>query len=168
MNSIIPIRIISFIVLVLAQVLVFNHINFLGYVNPMIYLLFIIEAPFHQNKIPTLLSAFAIGLAVDLLSDTGGIHAASSVFAAYVRPLALNVAFGKNFETQTLHLSQYPIGKVFTYVAILVVLHHTLFYFLEIFNFNHFFNTFAKIGITSVFTILLCMVLIFVFSSKKK
>jgi len=35
-------NIIRFILLVLTQVLLLNHINFLGYVNPYIYILFII------------------------------------------------------------------------------------------------------------------------------
>lgn len=156
-----------FIVLILIQVLIFSHINFLGFVNPMVYLLFIIKAPISQKKIPLLFSSFLLGLVIDIMLDTGGLHAASSVFVAYLRPKILNISFGKKNENQYFNLLEYPTSKVLSYVSILVVLHHSLFYFLEIFNFNHILATFAKIIVASFFTILICMVAVYTFSSKK-
>ncbi|MFK8294564.1 rod shape-determining protein MreD [Capnocytophaga canimorsus] len=158
---------ISFVVLVFIQALIFNHIDFLGYINPMIYLLFIIQAPYKPNRTPFLLASFLMGLSIDIFSDTGGIHAASSVFVAYIRTFALTVAFGKNFEYQPLKLSNHPFGKVFTYVSILIITHHTLFYFLEIFNFNHLLTTFVKAVLASIISIIVCLSALYLFSSKK-
>ena len=72
-----------FIALVLLQVLIFNHIEYWGYVNPMIYIVFLLVAPYRENQVPNLLAAFAIGLCIDIFSNTGGLHAASSVLIAY-------------------------------------------------------------------------------------
>lgn len=157
-----------FIVLVLLQVLVFSNIGYLGYANPMIYLLFVIIYPYRESKIPFLFAAFLIGLYIDIFSNTGGIHAASTVFVAYVRARILKFVFGNNFDFQEIKLLQYPPAKVFSYTTIIVVLHHTLFYFLEIFNFNHLFTTFVKIGIASVFTVIVCLLFIYIFRSQKK
>ena len=38
-------NIIRFVVLVLVQVLVLNHVQFLGFVNPYVYVLFILSLP---------------------------------------------------------------------------------------------------------------------------
>lgn len=157
-----------FIALVLLQVLVFNNIQYLGYVNPMVYLLFLVLYPYSENKIPFLFATFLLGLTIDIFSNTGGIHAASAVFIAYIRSEILKIVFGQKLDFQELKLMHYPFAKVFSYTTIMVVLHHTLFYFLEVFNFNHLITTFIKIGMASASTIAVCLLLIYIFSSQKK
>lgn len=157
-----------FIALVLLQVLVFNNIQYLGYVNPMVYLLFLVLYPYSENKIPFLFAAFLLGLTIDIFSNTGGIHAASAVFIAYIRSEILKIVFGQKLDFQELKLMHYPFAKVFSYTTIMVVLHHALFYFLEVFNFNHLITTFIKIGMASASTIAVCLLFIYIFSSQKK
>lgn len=157
-----------FIGLVLLQVLVFNNIKYLGYVNPMVYLIFLILYPHNENKIPFLFGAFLLGLTVDIFSNTGGIHAASAVFIAYVRTQILKIIFGQKLDFQEIKLMHFPFAKVFSYTTTIVLLHHTLFYFLEVFNFNHLLTTFVKIGMASASTIAVCLLFIYIFSSQKK
>ena len=157
-----------FVILVFLQVTVFNNIGYLGYINPMVYLLFVVLYPYRENRISFLFAAFLIGLSVDIFSNTGGIHAASTVFVAYIRVVVLKIVFGQNFDFQELKMSQYPFSKVFSYTTIVVLLHHILFYFLEVFNFNHLFTTIVKIATTSVSTVVFCLLSIYVFSSQKK
>ena len=141
-----------FIALVLLQVLIFNHIEYWGYVNPMIYIVFLLVAPYR----------------IDIFSNTGGLHAASSVLIAYCRQSILLIVFGRNFEYQEMDLASYPFTKIFSYTTLMVVVHHTLFYFLEIFNFNHLLLTFTKIIGASIFTIIVCLLTIYLFSKNKK
>ncbi len=157
-----------FIRLVLLQVLVFNNIRYLGYINPMVYLLFLILYPYGENKIPLLFAAFLLGLTIDIFSNTGGIHAASAVFVAYTRTRILKTVFGQKLDFQELKLMQYPFAKIFSYTTIIVVLHHTLFYFLEVFNFSHLLSTIIKIGLASASTIAVCLLFIYIFSPQKK
>lgn len=157
-----------FIAVLLLQLFVFNNISYLGYVNPMVYLLFVILTPYRENKIPFLFSSFLLGLLVDIFSNTGGIHAASTVFVAYLRAPILTFVFGKNFDFQEIKIKEHAFSKVFMYVTMLTLLHHTLFYFFEIFNFNHLISTLAKISLASVFTILVCLLFIYLFSRNKK
>src|SRR4030042_1448311 len=51
-----------FILLILAQVLVFNNIEFSGFMNPYIYVLFVLLLPFNTPKLVQLLSSFALVL----------------------------------------------------------------------------------------------------------
>ena len=154
--------------LVLLQVLIFNNVEYWGYVNPMVYIVFILLLPYRENRTPSLVAAFLIGLCIDIFSNTGGLHAASSVLIAYLRNPILLTVFGKNFEYQELDLLAYPFSKIFSYTTLMVVVHHTLFYFLEVFNFNHLFLTLAKIVGASIFTIIVCLLFIYLFSKNKK
>ena len=93
MNNVIITHIVRFIALVLIQALVLNHINFLGYINPYIYILFIILFPIKNNRILFIFLAFLLGLSIDLFLDSGGVHAAASVTISYIRPVILKFSF---------------------------------------------------------------------------
>ena len=79
MNNLIFKNITRFILLVLVQVIVLNKINFLGYINPYIYILFIILFPIKNNRVLFIFLGFLLGLTVDLFLDSGGVHAAACV-----------------------------------------------------------------------------------------
>ena len=102
MNSININTIIRFVILILAQALVFNHINFLGSTNPYPYILFILLFPVKNDRMLFVFVSFMIGLFIDLFSDSGGIHAAASVFVAFIRPTILRFSYGALYETQNL------------------------------------------------------------------
>ena len=44
------IHLLRFVLLVLVQVLVFNQLNFLGFINPMVYILFLFWYPIKENR----------------------------------------------------------------------------------------------------------------------
>jgi len=52
------IHIVRFVVLILLQVLLLNDINFLGYINPYLYILFIILLPAGINQTRLLFFSF--------------------------------------------------------------------------------------------------------------
>lgn len=167
MNNLFVKNFVRFVTLALLQILIFSNIGYLGYVNPMIYILFIMVYPYDENKISLLFSAFLLGLSIDIFSNTGGLHAASSVFIAYIRSFILLFVFGKNFDFQDIRLLQHPTAKVITYISIITVIHHILFFFFEVFNFNHLISTLIKISVSSIFTIIVCLLFVFIFGSKK-
>ena len=94
MNNLVFINISRFVGLVLLQVIVCNNINFLGYINPNIYVLFILLYPVANNRLLFIFLSFLLGLSVDMFLDSGGTHAAASVTIAYIRPLFLKFSFG--------------------------------------------------------------------------
>ncbi|MCB0436914.1 MAG: rod shape-determining protein MreD, partial [Mangrovimonas sp.] len=61
MNSSIALHISRFVLLVLLQVLILNHINFLGYINPYAYILFILLFPISNNRQLFILLSFVLG-----------------------------------------------------------------------------------------------------------
>ncbi|MFH1005857.1 MAG: rod shape-determining protein MreD [Bacteroidota bacterium] len=96
-------NIIRFFFLVLFQVLILNNIGLLGYVNPFLYVLFILMLPFTTPNWLILVLAFVLGISIDMFSDTGGIHAAASVMMAYMRPFILKLISPRDGYDMSLH-----------------------------------------------------------------
>ncbi|WMI64055.1 rod shape-determining protein MreD [Aestuariibaculum sp. YM273] len=167
MNNAAYSNIARFVILVLVQVLICNHINFLGYINPYPYILFILLFPVKNNRMLIIFLSFLIGLTVDLFQDSGGIHAAASVFIAYARPLILKFSFGMMYEHQTIKFDNVEFGSKFTYISILTLVHHFVLFSLEIFNASKIILVLQKTLFSSIFTILLCILATIIFSRKK-
>jgi rod shape-determining protein MreD len=74
-----------FIVLILLQVLLFNNIQFSGYVNPYVYIMFILLLPVEMPSWLLLMLSFFTGLIVDLFCGTPGMHSSATVLAGFVR-----------------------------------------------------------------------------------
>ena len=78
MNSAVLFNIARFILLLAAQILIFNNMDFLGYINPYPYILFIILYPVNGNKTGLLIASFFLGLILDMFCNSGGVHAAGA------------------------------------------------------------------------------------------
>ncbi|WP_062056696.1 hypothetical protein [Aquimarina longa] len=156
-------HIIRFIVLVLIQVLILNHINFLGSLNPYIYIIFILLAPININKGLFLIISFLLGLIIDIFGDSGGIHAAACTIIAFFRPIALRSVFGLSYEFQTVKLSNVRFGERFAYVILMVLTHHLVLFSLEFFNFSHTLLIIKKTLFSSAFTIMITMLVLVLF-----
>jgi len=168
MNNIVALNITRFIALVLIQVLVLNNINFLGYINPYIYILFIILYPIKNNRLLFIFLSFLLGLAVDLFLDSGGVHAAACVSIAYARPVILKFVFGAVYDHQTIKFTATEFGQRITYFSIITVIHHLILFSLEIFNSSKIILILQKSLFSSIFTILLCILITILFSRKNK
>lgn len=163
-------HIMRFLILILLQVMVLNHIQFSGYINPYIYILFVLMLPVETPKWLLLVIAFATGLTIDMFSSSGGIHAAASVVVAFARPGVLRlIAPRDGYESET-RLTPGAMGfKWFiTYVSILVTLHHITYFYVEVFRFSEFFVTLWKAILNSAFTIALIIIGLYLFGRSSK
>lgn len=161
------INIVRFLLLVFFQVLVFNHLNFFGYINPMVYILFIYWYPIKENRTLLLLLSFFLGLTIDLFSDTMAIHTASVITIAFLRPSIMRFCFGVNYEFQSFKLSNSTKAQQITFIALLILIHHIVFFSLEIFSFSNVLIILKKVGSTSLVTLLVCLLISSLFSTKK-
>ena len=161
-------NIISFISLVVAQVLIFNNINFAGTINPYPYILFVLLYPANNNRTLFIFLSFLLGLVVDIFSDSGGVHAAACLTIAYIRPAILKFAFGMIYEHQTIRFNNTEIGNRIIYFTILILTHHFLMFLLEIFNISRILMVFQKTLFSSIFTLILCILISTLFSKKQR
>ena len=167
MNNSITGHIIRFIVLVLVQVLVLKDINFLGYINPYLYILFIILYPIKNNRSLFIFLSFLLGLTIDMFLDSGGVHAAASVTIAFIRPVALKFSFGAMYDHQTIKFATAEFISNLTYITILTVIHHIILFSLEVFNISEIILILKKAIFSSIFTIILCILTSIIFSKRK-
>lgn len=168
MGSNIFLNIIRFLGLLAVQLLVFNNINLFGYINPYPYVLFLLAYPFTANRSLFIFIAFITGITMDMFGDSGGIHAAACLFLAYLRPYALQFAFGVSYEYNALKLSKVSFYERFIFISVLVLLHHIVLFSLEVFNIQNILYTLNKTLATSIFTIILCIVFNILFSGRNE
>lgn len=157
-----------FILLLAAQILVCNTINFWGYINPYPYILFIILFPVNGNKTALLVSSFALGILMDMFCNSGGVHAASCLVLAYYRPYIFKFSFGLSYEYQTVRLNDVITPERFSFILVAVVLHHFTLFLLEVFRLTFLWEIFLKTIGSTIFTILICLLIIYIIKPKKR
>jgi len=160
---------IRFLFLVFFQVLILNNIQLSGYLNPFLYVLFILMLPFETPNWLVLILAFLLGISIDMFSNTGGLHAASSVLMAFLRqPILKLIAPRDGYDVvQRPTIQQFGFGWFFSYTGILVLLHHCFLFYMEAFHFTEFFSTFFRVILSSLFTLSLVFISQFFFSNPK-
>lgn len=162
------INILRFVLLILVQVLVFNNLNFFGYINPMVYILFLYWYPVKEKRSLFILLSFLLGLMIDWFSDTMAIHAAATVTIAYLRPMLMRFCFGVNYEFQNFKLTNSTKAQQITFLALLIIVHHLIFFTLEIFSLENTLLILKKVVTISLATLILCLLLSSLFSVSKE
>src|SRR5690242_16797386 len=130
-----------FVFLVLLQVLLLNHIQWSGYINPYAYVIFILLLPVETPRWLLMLAAFVLGITIDMFGNTGGMHAAASVLLAFARPRILKLIAPRDGYESEIRLTPYVMGfKWFiTYITMSVLIHHFAYFYIEAFRFSEFF-----------------------------
>ena len=168
MNNELFMNIFRFILLLLVQIIIFNNMNFLGYVSPFPYILFIILYPVNGNKYGLLLASFLLGITLDIFSNSGGIHAAASIVLAYYRPYIFKFSFGVSYEYQTVKLNDVLTPERFSFILISVLIHHIILFILETFQISFFWDTLVRIILSTVFTIIICIIIIYLIKPNRR
>lgn len=159
-----------FIFLVFFQVMILNHINLSGFINPYFYVYFILLLPFITPKWLLLVSAFLMGITIDFFSNTMGINAASSVLMAFARPFVIKaISTGTEYEIGERPSLRNQDMKWFAYYCLtLIFIHHFVLFYLEIFRFREFLTTFLKVILSTAFTFVLVMISEYLFYRRQK
>ncbi|NCF42575.1 MAG: rod shape-determining protein MreD [Bacteroidetes bacterium] len=168
MNSLLFSNIIRFIALVLLQVLICNQMNFLGSINPYIYILFILIYPVKNNRLSFIFISFVLGIVIDIFMDTGGAHAAASVTIAYMRPVFLKFSFGAAYEYQAIKFNDADLLPRVIYFTLLILIHHFILFILIIFDNSKAGMVVSNALSTGLFTLFLALTLTTLFSRKEK
>ena len=159
-----------FVLLMLLQLLVLNHVYLGGYVMPMLYVLFVLMLPTSLKRIPMLLLAFATGLLVDIMSGALGFHALACTVVAMVRILTSDrmLTRGENVVIAVPGIysvtPQYFIG----YAMLLLALFYFVFFSLELFSFRGLGGVLLATVCSTVVTTLLVVLYQVVFIRRRK
>lgn len=168
MNSTLLVNVFRFVLLLAVQIIIFNNMNFLGYISPFPYLLFIILYPVNGNKFGLLIASFLLGLIMDMFSNSGGIHTTACLILAYFRPFIFKFSFGLSYEYQTVKLNDVLTPERFSFILLSVVIHHFTLFILEAFQFSFILDILLKTLLSTVFTLLICITIIYLIKPNKR
>ncbi len=121
-----------FIILLVFQVVVLNHLHIGGYFNPYVYVWFILFLPYRIHPSLLLLLSFLTGIVVDLFAGTLGMHAFACVVTGYVRYLMLKSATATEHDRGRFpSMRKAGFKWFFHYTASLVIVHHLCLFIAE-------------------------------------
>ncbi len=115
---------------------------------PLLYPLFILLLPFETPVALALIIGAVTGLTVDSLMNTGGMHAMATILIAYLRPNVLVALLPRALEDypgQSPNVKNMGWPAFLTYAAFLIVLHHAVFFAVEMWSFSNFLILLLKI-----------------------
>ena len=147
---------IQFILLVLAQVLLFDKIKLFGYLNPIVYILFVFTYPLQKEKGTFLFLSFLLGLSVDFFTNSGGSNAAATLLIAFLRLPILKIIEGNNeIDFLLFTIKKLNFLQSLTYIFALTAIHHLFLFFLEYYKTKNFLSILTTSLQTTIFSVIL-------------
>jgi hypothetical protein len=124
-----------------------------------------------MNRVLQMLVAFALGFTLDCFSNAYGLHAASCVLIAYIRPFLINLLISqegaeKNYNAPS--IQSLGFAAYFTYAAILTFIHHSFLFFLQALQTGGFFYFIVKSLSSTAISLLLILLIELIFVRKQR
>lgn len=149
--------VILYAIMVLTQVIVFNHICLFGYAVPLVFIYLIIKLPItlHTNWVLTV--SFFLGLTIDIFSDTQGMNALTCTLLGVLRKPILHLYFPREDEMSTPTPSMRSLGMsvYLKYVFSVSLIYCLLFFFIETLSFFNPLRLFIKIASSTFLTFII-------------
>lgn len=147
------------VILVLAQVLVFNHICLFNTAVPFVFIYVILRLPITLSLNWTLTISFLLGLVVDIFSDTYGMNAlACTVFAMVKRPvLRLYVPREEDLTRPEPSMLSLGTAVYMKYLLTMTLIYCTLVFCIEAFTFFNPLQLVLRIVCSTVLSMLIML-----------
>jgi len=159
------ILLISFILLVFFQTLVFNNLYLFGFINPMVYILFLVIYRFDYDQTFLIVSSFILGFSIDFFSQSGGAHTISTLTIGFLRPIIIKYTFTVGSDMPVSFQNDNRILDKYLFLSSIVGLHHFLYFTLVYFNLDAIPLIIKNTLLTFIFSLILIF-LISIFYSK--
>ncbi|MCL1851221.1 MAG: hypothetical protein FWF70_07475 [Bacteroidetes bacterium] len=159
-----------FIILILLQVFVFNYVQWFGFLNPAVYLLFLILLPLEVSKSAQYIIAFATGFIVDAFLRTYGIQAFACTLMVCLRPYFILVLNGlKPLETGVTPAPGIKdFNWILVYTLLMVFVHQITVTTLEVFQWIQWWRIIWTSVANTLFTTFIILCVEYIFYSGKR
>lgn len=152
-------RLLLFMVLLLAQALVLNHIHLFGYATPLLYVYFVISFVRNYPKWAILVWSFVLGLSVDVFSNTPGVAAFSMTLVGLLQPYILELFIQRdNDEDLKPSVSQLGFSRYLYFVIIITFIYCLVFFTVETFTFFNWMQWALSVLASMVLSVILIVV----------
>ncbi len=160
-----------FIIIFLAQIIVFNNILIFG-LSADIYIIFLLIFPQNINKSLYYFLIFLYGIFLDSFSNSFGIITFSLLISCYLRPYILDFSFG-NFDMRKVgkvrdYLINTTIYQKLTYIFLVIFSHNFVLYFVEIFSIYKLDLILRNATISSLISVTLILIILSLFYYKNE
>jgi hypothetical protein len=170
MNNLIK-NIARFILFLLIQIVILNEIPPIHqFITPYLYFIFLLWLPFGTSRIATTLLGFVLGYALDMFTNTPGLHAAAATLIGYLRPTILNLLLAQEASeelTKEPSIGSMGWGPFAFYIFSLTLIHHFYLVLLEWLQFGNFSYFIGKVFFTSLMSILLILLVELLLNRRK-
>ena len=156
------------LLLLAIQVLVLDHVHPWGYGAPLVCPIIVITLPSGTSRSAALLWGFGTGFIADIFAGTPGISSAALTFIALLQPPLLELMAPRDSDEE-LHPSFSTMGRwnYLQFIAMLLFLHHIVWFALEGFSYFFLKDIIISMGISYVASLLLITLAEHVRDSKK-
>ncbi len=146
-----------FVTLLLLQVFLFNNLNLSVYINPLVYVAFVLLLPMELAPVWVLALGFAMGAATDVMTGMAGLNTIATLVTAFGRRQMMMLMIGKETVGEGGIPCSARIGtsKFVRYVSLAVLLHCLVFFTFEALTFSYFHLTLLKTVLSSAITVAL-------------
>ena len=153
-------RIVAFVVFLVVQALVLNHIHLFGVATPLLYVYFVLLFRRNHPKWSILMWSFFLGICIDVFSNTPGVAAGSMTLVALFQPYVLEAFLTRDSEDNLKPgMRSLGVSKFIFYTIILVFLYTLAFFSLEAYNFFNWLQWLLCIGTSTLLTVVLILVI---------
>lgn len=169
MSRTIFITILQFILIALEQILLLNNIQLFGYMQPLIYIWFIILLPNNFPKWLVMILGFLMGFTMDVFSAQLGFHTATATLTATIKPMLLSW-FVNNFDNNTFRPSISEMGflSYLGFVSAMTFLHTLVYNLIESFSFAEILSLLLRVLISSLISVGLILISDALFIKERK
>lgn len=146
-----------FATLLLLQVFLFNNLDLSVYINPLVYVAFVLLLPMELAPVWVLLLGLAIGGATDIMTGMAGLNTIATLFTAFSRRHAMMLTIGKESvgDGGIPCSARIGGGKFVRYASVAVLLHCLIFFTFEALTFRFFHLTLLKTLLSAAVTVAL-------------
>jgi rod shape-determining protein MreD len=152
-------RIRDFVLLALAQVIIFSQIHLFGYATACIFTIFILKLPRHTTQNEAILWGFLFGIVTDLFCNTPGMHAAAATAMAFARKYILATFTHKGLPDDFIPgVKSLKWGGYLVYAIICITIFYAVLFPLELFAARQFTALLISTAASTAFTMLFVVV----------
>lgn len=157
---------ILFVLVTLLQLLLFDNIQISGYLNILIYPLFLLLLPMNISGFMLLILATVLGSFADIMAGTAGIHSIGTIFIAFMRPTLLKLIVRDDLLSSNMMPSSNVIGikQFLQYSTLMMFILFTVILLLERLTLDYLFFTILRIIISTIVSVMILFLLQLIFS----
>ncbi len=154
--------------LIFLQLLIFDRVNLFGFVNPSIYIIVLVIHRYDLDQFNFIVIGFLLGFVMDVLSQSAGSHSFSCVTVSFLRPVITKFSLGPNYEDFSTPFSNgILISNRILYYFLVIIFHQIILNTFSHFNWIHTFVILKLTIANSIFTFILIISILNLFSSKE-